>query len=459
MLRKNSIVKFVLLFIVAIIGVLLCVCPFSIPNSTNKINGFVGAINKGVDLNGGVSAVYDCTLKNGSPQDLDEAVEESLQKINDMMAIEGFSELYVTKQGSKIAITTTNVAPTNAVFGYFENGKELSFTVAENSDSHFTSADIEKVVPEYNGEESAYGVRLHFNQSAKEKLDEVKTLAQETSGNIYVYLGEKTSDNLIATLTADSLAENIFLASSNGYFTINSVSTTYIETSYTIFAGTLDFNMDLLEVGYVSPILGQNTQLYIGIGLIILMFLSFVFMYVRYGQLGLLGCLSLIFYSILLTFFMLAIPFITLNIAGVFGIILSYILVVFVNAYIFEKVKEEYSVGKKIHVSFKSALKRVLWPIIDLHVVLLIASIFMWIFLPASLKCFAVVVFVGLFLSVFSSLVMTRYFMKIYLPINSTRPKKLRLYRDKGVVEMKDEEVEIIPEDQVGAALEEESNE
>ena len=46
----------------------------------------------------------------------------------------------------------------------------------------------------------------------------------------------------------------------------------------------------------------------------------------------------------------------------------------------------------------------------------------------------------------FSSLVMTRYFVNIYLPINSTKAKRLHLYRDKSIVEIKDDGVEIIKE-------------
>ena len=47
----------------------------------------------------------------------------------------------------------------------------------------------------------------------------------------------------------------------------------------------------------------------------------------------------------------------------------------------------------------------------------------------------------------FSSLVMTRYFVNIYLPINSTKAKRLHLYRDKSIVEIKDDGVEIIKEE------------
>ena len=68
------------------------------------------------------------------------------------------------------------------------------------------------------------------------------------------------------------------------------------------------------------------------------------------------------------------------------------------------------------------------------------------------MKVFGIVLIAGAFVSVFSSLAMTRYFVNIYLPLNSSKPKKLRLYRDKNVKQVKEEEVEIIPEDAINKA-------
>ena len=50
MLKRNAIVKFILLAIIAILGILLCVCPFNVPQSSDVYNGIIPAINKGVDL-------------------------------------------------------------------------------------------------------------------------------------------------------------------------------------------------------------------------------------------------------------------------------------------------------------------------------------------------------------------------------------------------------------------------
>jgi preprotein translocase subunit SecD len=149
---------------------------------------------------------------------------------------------------------------------------------------------------------------------------------------------------------------------------------------------------------------------------------------------------------VLYIFIIQSIPFVTLNLSGVVASVIAFAVAVLSNAYVFEKIREEYAIGKKIHLSCKGGFKKALWGIVDSHAIMLLAGAFLWIFAPATLKVFGICIVVGSFLSAFSSLAMTRYFVNIYLPINSTKAKKLHLYRDKSVKEIK-EEVEIIPED------------
>ena len=69
-----------LLTIIAILGILLCVCPFSVPASTDRYNGFLNAIEKGMDLSGGVTAIYECEIPGDSSEDLSELIDNSIVK-------------------------------------------------------------------------------------------------------------------------------------------------------------------------------------------------------------------------------------------------------------------------------------------------------------------------------------------------------------------------------------------
>lgn len=458
MLKRNSIVKFILLAIIAILGILLCVCPFSVPYSTNTYNGFIPAINKGADLNGGITAIYDCSLTNGDTDNLSKAVDGSLSKIEKIFEYEKFSELQVTRHGgNKIYVLASGEYATdvNDAFSFMENGKELSFTAVSVSDTETNpevfadSSIIYSAYADYDYDAESYGVRIEFTKSGISKLKELKSYAKSLSNDsVYLYLGEMTTSNVLAEVDVNDLGEeSIFItASSSGSYTTSSANEAR-EIAYSIVGGSLDVELKLLEVSKVSAIFGKNTQLYLAISLGVIVLIAYICLVIRYRELGLVSLLALTFNIVLFAFFMMALPFITLNLAGVIGSLGAFLLSVFAITFIFEKIKDEYALGKKIHLSCKGGFKRALWPILDSHFIIIIISAFMWIFAPSMLKCFGITMMLGAFLSIFTSLVAMRGLVKNYLRINSTKPKKLGLYRDKSIKEIKDEEVEIIKEE------------
>lgn len=458
MLKKNAIVKFVFLTILAILGILLCVCPFGVPYSSNHYNGFVNAINKGVDLDGGVSAIYNCTLPEGSDGNLSESIDKSLMKIKNIFAQENFSQLYVERQGGNkvYLLASSDAFEMNKAFSYIENGKELSFTTVQvsetltNPDVYINSSDIKLVKGDYDYNAGTYGVKVEFTKEGGKKLETLKKTANSTSNKtVYVYLGELNSSNLFAEIPANSInikENNLFLsASSNSSYKTSSAEEVR-EIAYSITGGMIDVELNLIEVSRISPVFGKNTQLYLGICILIIVALAFILLCVRYGELGLVGSLALVFYLILFTFFMQSIPFITLTLSGVIGSIISFLLASFAVAFIFEKMREEYKLGKKIHLSCKGGFKKSLWTILDLNAILVLASIFIWVLAPSSIKCFAITIILGSLLSIFISLALLRWFVNIYLAINSSKPKKMGLYRDKNIVEIKEENTEIVGE-------------
>lgn len=460
MLRRNSIIKFVLLAVIAILGILLCVCPFAVPYSTSNYNSLVGSISKAVDLNGGVSAIYECKLPQGSDGNLSEAIDKSLNKVKTMfefpsMGTNEYTELYVTRQGgNKINIVASGAGEFDYGFNYIEDRKVMSFTLSQYTEGSMPKSDyvsanaISKVRPSYDSDYKTLGVVIEFTEEGKKEIEALKEQAKSTGNEtIYIYLGEINTENTFAEIDYEELkTDSLFLTtSSTGSYSLTESNVT--EIAYSIISGSLDVELTLKETSVISPVLGKNTLLYLGIALLFIIVLTMAFMWFRYGHLGLLGNLSLAFYLVLFVFLMQAIPFITFNLSAIIGSVLVFAMAVISNAYIFEKIREEYAVGKKIHLSCKGGFKKALWGLIDSHAIVVLAAVFLWIFAPASLKAFAITIFVGSFVSLFSALALTRYFVNIYLPINSTKAKKLHLYRDKNVKEIKDEEVQIIPED------------
>ena len=460
MLKKHARIKFIIIALIAILGILLCVCPFSIPSSTNMFAGFVPAVNKGIELSGGVEVSYKAELKEGATISLEDALDDAKNKVYDLYSVAGYSELFVNKVGDdKLSILMSSEARVgDDGYEYLQTSKPVHMTLTEATDStgdireYVVGADIKAAKASYDQNSQKYGIYLHFTQTGLEHIETMKSNA-EKNAKVYIYCGDVESANLRASVAIDEVKEGMFV-------TAESLTSSNIgEYAHNIMAGSMAVTLSNVASAKVSPSLGENSNLYIAIALISIIVVSMMFMYARYGHFGLLGSLSLVFYLVFFAFLMQAIPLVTMNLIGVIACVVAYLIAVVSHCYIFEKIKDEYASGKKIHIACKGGFRKALWPIIDSHVVAALAAICIWIFAPSAVKVFGIAILTGAVLSLVASMGLIRGFVSLYLPLNTSKPQKLRLYRDKNVKEVKEDEVEIIPEDQVNSQMMEGENE
>lgn len=454
MLKKNSIVKFVFLILIATIGILLCVCPFGVPASTDTYNGFLASLQKSSEISGGVSVIYDCSL-DGDSGDLSKNIDQSISKIRKALSVEKYTELSIVRQGEdKLRIEATGARETDYAFDYIASAKKIYFTIEKAEEGvepqvYVDSTHLKSVKVNYSYDSQSYGIDITFTEDGQNAVKSLKEYAAATTDEtIYLYVGEVSSSNLFSEYAVDDVKNSMFLtAGSSSSFSTSSYADAR-ELAYSILSGSLGYKIELNTVSLITPKFGRHTELTLLIAGGVILLCAFAFLLARYRELGLLGILSLAYFIVLDLFLLQAIPLITLNIAGFVAIIIGFLIALGSNLIIFEKIREEYAIGKKIHLSCKGGFKKALWTILDSHFMLIIALVFVWIFAPAAFKGFAIILLVALLLSMFSSLALTRYFVHIYLPINSTNPKKLNLKRNENVKEIS-EEVEIIPEDKV----------
>lgn len=441
MLRKHSIVKYVLLALLAIIGVVLCVVPFNVPASTDKYNSLVGSISKDFELCGGVSAIYSLEGTNNA-----EIIDKNLEKLKKIIDNDRIGNYSLYRQGeNKIRFDVVGATETDSIFSIIESGKEFAVTLEKADDTnqnptvYITSADVDYAYGAYDSTGSTIGLQIKFvnDKNIKSMKDEAELILAETA---YLYLGGVESGNLLAEVSIDDFETSIFVTvASDSTFSASDYSG-YREIAYNITAGVFGKTITLEQSSYISPVFGKQTMLLLGISSLIIVLLSFAFMWARYGDLGLMSILSLTFFLIINIFLLQAIPGIIININGFFGILLGYIVAVISHVMLIEKIRKEYAVGKKIHIACKSGFKGSLWQVLDTHFMLALAGLLIWIVAPASLKIFGVTMLLGLLVSAFAVEGLMRYFVKIYLPINASNAKKMHLYREANVVEIKEEE-------------------
>jgi len=177
-------------------------------------------------------------------------------------------------------------------------------------------------------------------------------------------------------------------------------------------AGALPAPVKIIENRVIGPSLGQDSinkgmkAALVGIGLVIL------FMAIYYRLSGIIADFALI---LNLVFLLAALAGLhaTLTLPGIAGIILTMGISVDSNVLIFERIREELRTGKTVRASIDAGYKRALLTIIDAHVTTLITAAVLFQFGTGPIKGFAVTLSLGVIISLFTAVVVTRLIFNI----------------------------------------------
>lgn len=424
MSKKRSKIKLIILAFVAALGIFLTCFSFNIPFTHTTWKGFANAISMGLDIKGGVLAVYEANVEEEYQDEFDTRLDATILRIEDFLVNKGYSEAAVTKQGSnRIRIEVPDVNDPDTIFALIGEPADLYITDSEGGEAKITGKHIKSCEAAYQNNE--WGVVLKFNDEGKELFSNITS--SNVDNSIYIYID--------GTLFS---APKVQEAITGGTTFINGMGSQSSAETYAmkILSGTFQVDLSVVSNSVVSATLGADALKYGLIAGAIGLVAIFVFMICVYGMLGVLADFALVFYIILFAFFLQAIPLVQLTLPGIAGIILTLGMAVDGNVIIFERIKEEYRKGKKIPASVKSGYKRALSSILDGNITTIIASIVLYILGSGSIKGFAVVLFIGTVIALFTSTIVTRGLVNMYLPINSTNPKLYKLKREEHVNEI-----------------------
>lgn len=355
-------------------------------------------INLGLDLSGGVSITYQTTDKNPSSEDMDDTIYK-LQK-----RVEQYStEAQVYQEGdNRINVEIPGVTDANAILEDLGKPGSLVFQDAEGNTvlqgSDVASAEGQ-VAQDQSTKNNEYIVSLTFTEEGS------KTFAEVTEANVgkqisIVYDGE--------VISAPTVQEAI----TGGKCQIDGMSSIEEakELASFIRIGGLKLELTELRSSVVAAQLGVDaikTSLQAGIiGLIIVI----LFMIIVYRVPGIVASFALMIYTTLILITLNAFD-ITLTLPGIAGIILGIGMAVDANVIIYARIQEEIAAGISVKTAVKSGFKKAFSAIFDGNITTLIAAfVLMWLG-SGSVKGFAYTLALGIVMSMFSALVVSRYIM------------------------------------------------
>lgn len=186
------------------------------------------------------------------------------------------------------------------------------------------------------------------------------------------------------------------------------------EMSDTLNAGALPLDIEFIEESAVGPLLGAAsirasfTAGLAGLALVL------VFMVAYYRTPGLVASFALIIYS-LLTYASYNLLGVTYTLAGIAGFILSIGMAVDANILIFERMKEELAIGRSKLKAIDVGFDRAFSSIFDSNTTTLITCLLLYLLGTGAVKGFAVTLAIGVLVSMFSAITVTRTFLHLMM--------------------------------------------
>lgn len=398
--------------------------------------GAASEIKQGLDLAGGVSITYQVVGdEKPSAEDMDDTVYK-LQK-----RVETYStEAQVYQEGDdRINIEIPGVSDANTILEDLGRPGALYFISQTDADgnqnysytgSGETGYSLNKTIDELAADgsivlegtdvasaqggtgsdslgNSQFVVDLIFTDAGTTKFGEATTKAYANGESIGIYYDQDfiSVPNVQAALT-DGKAQITGMGSFEDAERLASQ----------IRIGGLKLELEELRSNVVGAQLGEeaiNTSLTAAlIGLIIIA----VFMILVYRIPGLSSVLALIIYTIL-TVLCLNMFEITLTLPGIAGIILSIGMAVDANVIIFARIREEITAGKTVRSAIDDGFKKALSAIVDGNVTTLIAALVLALKGSGTVKGFAYTLALGIVISMFTALVVTRLILKAFFAI------------------------------------------
>ncbi len=440
-MRRRDIV--LLAFIVALLGLSLVSI---VPVNSNLLGP--GGLTLGLDLRGGSQLLYEADLSKKDPSVSNEqAMASAIEKIQRRINEYGATEPTIQKQGAdRILVQLPGVKDISRAISLIGDTGLLYFRELEVDSSGNPVLDSEGNYSFKEEAATAEGTDGNERELTGQYLKSAGQDFDQYGAPIVVFEWNSEGAHLFEQITARNIQMPLAIALDNAIISapmVNSVisSRGQIEGQFTIDettdlvnklnSGALDVPLEIIDQRDVDATLGadsiRKSLLAAGVGLLMLL----VLMIVYYRVPGIVACVSLgIYGAMLLAIFNVFSAQLTLTLPGIAAFILSLGMAVDANVLIFERVKEELRAGRTLAAAVEIGFDRAWSAIRDSNITTFIACIILfWLggtFGAFMVRGFALTLSIGVAVSMFTAIVMTRTFLRVL--VSTKMATSLRAY-------------------------------
>jgi preprotein translocase subunit SecD len=369
------------------------------------------SIKQGLDLQGGTHVVMEAIdtpeaqVNEDAMQRLSKVIE---RRVNEL----GLTEPIIQRQGERrIIVELPGVKDPESAIALIGKTALLEFK-DQSGATVLTGKDLKDAKAEIDAQNRNL-VALEFTDEGGKKF------ADLTAKNIGKQIGIMLDKQMLTNPTVNEAIPN-----GKAIITGNRTLEEAQQIALLLRSGALPVKVDIVETRTVGPTLGQDSKeksevaFAIGIAFIV------IFMLLFYRLSGLVANVTLALYVMLLLVSMKMLNA-TLTLPGIAGIILSMGMAVDANVLIFERFKEEYRAGKTLRAAMDAGFTRAFSTIFDSNVTTLFAAIVLFFLGSGPIKGFAVTLGLGIILSMFTAITVTRFLLKSLMNANLVKNGKI----------------------------------
>ena len=367
----------------------------------------------GLDLVGGSRLMLEAQTSASVPKITPEIMDSLQYAIENRVNAMGVGETIVQRIGTKrLLVEIPNITDTAKAKEFIGQTAQLEFkrpvigksNEIEWQSTGLTGKDLRKSLVGSTPTTGEWMVELEFNSEGAKKFSD---LTKELTGKqmAIFFNGKLQSAPRVNEQISGGRAQ---ITGGDGGFEYTEAK----EMVDLLNAGALPVGAEIIQEESVGPTLGADSinkskiAGFIGIAAVMIFMVSY------YRVLGLISCFALVIYAFINFAIFKLVP-VTLTLTGIAGFILSIGMAIDANILIFERTKEELKMGRSLFTAINSGFERAFTSIFDSNVSTIITCLILYCLGASMVKGFALTLIIGVCLSMFSAITVTKNFMHL----------------------------------------------
>jgi preprotein translocase subunit SecD len=407
----------ILIVVIGLLALVAAFVPLTIP--ALGTNGVARTLETklGLDLRGGLRIEYLVLPAEGKIPTRDD-LNVLRQIVVNRIDASGVAEPQVVTQGTdRVVVEMPGVQNADQIRSLVGTTGRLDFVpLGDTPMSDGQEVDLAKFPPLFSGDQLA-AASIGSDQTGRRTVDfTLKTEGKDkfaafTADNVGKYFAIVLDGKVIsAPVINEAIPGGRVQISQGGIGGFPLAEATSLVT--VLQYGQLPFPIQELANTSVSPTLGEAFLRQSLVAGLIAILLVILFMVVQYRLPGVIASGALLFYAVLVYAIFRLIP-VTMTLAGIAGFVLSVGMAVDANILIFERTKEELRVGKSLPAAIEAGFNRAWNSILDSNVSSLITATILFLFGSSTIKGFGLVLIIGVLVSMFTAITVTRTVLRV----------------------------------------------